>query len=209
MSRSDFPDRDRDYRDPVEREVDREFVREPVREPLREPVRERIETREIIREPIVRETRGGGAAFGAGALIVLLLIAVGGFLWWNSQHANPNGYGANPASQPADLGTTPSAPYGTDNNATSPTNTDLTDQTAGGYGIAVGSYPDEQSAVNERQRLNSLTDQPVTMSQSVDNGVTNYQVVIGNFATRAQADSAARTLASSTSLANWRVVPIR
>ncbi len=190
------PDRDpRDYRD-----------RDPNR-PV-EPVRERIERRTIIREP---RSGGGGAAFGVGALIVLLLVAIGAFLWWNSRHANPGGPGANPASN--DMTTpTPGGGYGTgtatDNGAGSMTG-NPSGGGAGSFGIAEGSFNDEQSAVNERQRLNSLTDQPVTMTQTTENGAPVYRVVIGNFATRAEADSSGRTLASTASLSNWKVVPIQ
>jgi len=187
--------------------VDPNYPDRDPRDPNRpvEPVRERTERRTIIREP---RTGGNGAAFGVGALIVLLIVAIGGFLWWNSRHANPNGPGANPASN--DMTTpTPGAGYGGgDNGGNNMTGNNATPG-AGGYGIAEGSFNDEQSAVNERQRLNSLTDQPVTMTQTTENGAPVYRVVIGNFATQAQADSAGRTLSSTASLSNWKVVPIQ
>jgi len=177
--------------------------RDPAYRPVDPPVRETIERRTIIRE--TPRSGGGGAAFGVGALIVLLLVAVGAFLWWNSRH-NGVGFGANPASM-GNSSTSSTSTYGTDNGTGS-----ITDPMAGGtgpFGVAVGNFTDEQSAVNERQRLNTLTDQPVTMSQSSENGATRYRVVIGNFATRAQADSAGRSLASTASLTDWKVVPIQ
>ena len=175
--------------------------RDPAYRPVDPPVRETIERRTIIRE--TPRSGGGGAAFGVGALIVLLLVAVGAFLWWNSRH-NGAGFGANPASMSSSSST---STYGTDNGTGS-----ITDPMAAGtgpFGVAVGNFTDEQSAVNERQRLNTLTDQPVTMSQSSENGATMYRVVIGSFATRAQADSAGRSLASTASLNDWKVVPIQ
>jgi hypothetical protein len=183
--------------DPRDPRVDPD--RDPVR-PGDPPVRERIERRTIIHE---RPRGGGGAAFGVGALIVLLLVAVGAFLWWNSRH-NAAGVGANPAS----MGTsgTSSGSYGT---GSMTPGVDENQMATGAFGIAVGNYPDEQSAVNERQRLNTLTDQPVALSQTNENGAMQYRVVIGNFATRAQADSAGRTLASTLSLPSWEVVPIQ
>lgn len=181
-----------DPRDP--RDYERDYERDPVR-PGDPVVHERIERRTIIRE--TPRSGGGGAAFGVGALIVLLLVAVGAFLWWNSRH-NAGGFGANPAS----MGSSSIAPAPGDNGITG-------DGGTGPFGVAVGNFGDEQSAVSERQRLNTLTDQPITMSQSSENGSTTYHVVIGSFATRAEADSAGRALASTASLPDWKVVPIQ
>lgn len=178
---------------------------DPDRDPVRPgdpPIRETIERRTIIRE--TPRSGGGGAAFGVGALIVLLLVAVGAFLWWNSRH-NGNVFGANPASTNG----SPTAPFGTtDNTSGSITDNPMAEGT-GPFGVAVGNYSDEQGAVNERQRLNSMTSEPITMSQTSENGTTVYRVVIGSFATRAQADSAGRSLASTASLPDWKVVPIQ
>jgi hypothetical protein len=178
--------------------------RDPAYRPGDPPVRETIERRTIIRETAPR-SGGGGAAFGVGALIVLLLVAVGAFLWWNSRH-NGVGFGANPASSTSSSSST--STYGTDNGSGSITDNPMAAGT-GPFGVAVGNFGDEQGALNERQRLNTLTDEPVTMSQTNENGAMVYRVVIGSFATRAQADSAGRALASTASLSDWKVVPIQ
>lgn len=185
-----------DPRDPRDPRYDPDY--DPAVRPGDPPVRERIERRTIIRE--TPRSGGGGAAFGVGALIVLLLVAVGAFLWWNSRH-NAAGFGANPAS----MGSSSLTPVPGDNTTGSITD----DGGTGPFGVAVGNFGDEQSAVNERQRLNTMTDQPITMSQSSENGSTLYHVVIGSFATRAEADSAGRALASTASLPDWKVVPIQ
>ena len=192
-----------DPRDPRDPRYDPER-RDPAYRPGDPPVRETIERRTIIRETAPK-SGGGGAAFGVGALIVLLLVAVGAFLWWNSRH-NGTGFGANPASTTGS--TTTSSPFGASGSSGSITDNPMADGT-GPFGVAVGNYADEQGAVNERQRLNTLTDEPVTMSQTSENGNTVYRVVIGSFATRAQADSAGRALASTASLPDWKVVPIQ
>ena len=191
-----------DPRDPRDPRYDPER-RDPAYRPGDPPVRETIERRTIIRETAPK-SGGGGAAFGVGALIVLLLVAVGAFLWWNSRHNGP-GFGANPAST---TGSTTTSPFGASGSSGSITDNPMADGT-GPFGVAVGNYADEQGAVNERQRLNTLTDEPVTMSQTNENGNTVYRVVIGSFATRAQADSAGRALASTASLPDWKVVPIQ
>lgn len=194
-----------DSRDPRDPRDPRNYPdRDPVR-PGDPPVRERIERRTIIRET---PRGGGGAAFGVGALIVLLLVAVGAFLWWNSRH-NGTGFGANPASTSGAPTSGTSSPFGsTDNTGGAITDNPMAEG-AGPFGVAVGNFADEQGAVNERQRLNTLTDEPITMSQSSENGMTVYHVVIGSFASRAQADSAGRSLASTASLPDWKVVPIQ
>lgn len=188
-----------DPRDPRDPRYDPDY--DPAVRPGDPPVRERIERRTIIRE--TPRSGGGGAAFGVGALIVLLLVAVGAFLWWNSRH-NGAGFGASPASM-GSSSTSSTSTYG-DNGS-------ITDNPmaagTGPFGVSVGNFGDEQSAVNERQRLNTLTDQPITMSQSNENGSTTYHVVIGSFATRAEADSAGRSLATTASLPDWKVVPIQ
>ena len=176
--------------------------RDPV-VPVDPPIRERIERRTIIRE--TPRSGGGGAAFGAGALIVLLLVAVGAFLWWNSRH-NGVGFGANPASTTGS--TTTTSPFGSSSTGAGAIDNPMAEGT-GPFGIAVGNYADEQGAVNERQRLTTLTSEPISMSQTSENGNTVYRVVIGNFATQAQADSAGRSLASTASLPDWKVVPIQ
>lgn len=178
MTRYDRYDRDRRV-DPDDRPVD--VVRE----------------REIIRE---RNT-GDGKSFGLGALLVLLLVAVGGFLWWNSRQANrPDTVTTTSTTDvttpiPGDMGST----FGTD----------AMDEGATAFGISVGDFSDEQSAMNERSRLNSMTDLPVSMGQNTVNGVTNYQVILGSFPSRAAADSAAQTLMSSANVTTYKIVPIR
>lgn len=179
--------------------------RDPAYRPGDPPVRETIERRTIIRETAPR-SGGGGAAFGVGALIVLLLVAVGAFLWWNSRH-NGVGFGANPASTTGS--STSTNPFGSSSTGPGAIDNPMAESGTGPFGIAVGNFADEQGAVNERQRLNTLTDEPITMSQTSENGNTVYRVVIGNFASRAQADSAGRALASTASLPDWKVVPIQ
>ena len=171
-------------------------------------VRERIERREIIHEG------GGGKSFGLGALIVLLLVAVGGFLWWNSRNANQEGVPMTSTSTETTTGSYGTTDLGSTSDMTpAPTGGAITDNPigteTGNFGIAIGSFESEAAAQSERARLNSLTDQPVSVSTSMADGVTRYQVVLGSFPTRAAADSAGRSLANSTSMSTWRVVPIQ
>ena len=144
-------------------------------------MRERMEARD-------RKIGGSGSGGGLGLtlLILLLLVAAGGFIWWHSYDSSKNTV-TRDETEP-----TAAAP-------------DVTNAT---YGVAVGNYPNEDTAIGERDRLTGATHLPVSVGQVNADGALQFQVILGSYASRAEAESVGRSLQQTSIVKDWHVVPL-
>jgi hypothetical protein len=144
-------------------------------------LRERLEARGQ------RENRRhGGGSLAVTLMILLLLVAAGGFIWWRSYNAPGNL--AHDSAQP-----TSAMP-------------DLTNTT---FGIVVGgTYPTQEAALTERDRLSSQTSLPISIGQVAADGTTQFQVVVGTYYSRAEAESVGGSLQQKSIVKDWKVVPL-
>lgn len=143
-------------------------------------MRERMEARER------RAGRPAGGGLGLTLLILLLLAAAGGFVWWHT--------------------------YDSANNTVSRDETQPTaavpDMTDASYGVSVGSFPSEEAAIGERDRLTGVTHLPVSVGQVNAGGALQFQVILGSYTSRADAESVGRSLEQSSIVKDWHVVPL-
>ena len=152
----------------------------PDQNPLPPRLRERLEARERRSG----SARGGGV--GLTLLVLLLLVAAGGLVWWRSYQSS-----SNIASRRVDEQPTSAVP-------------DLTN-----FGVAVGHFPSEDTAIGERDRLTGATHLPISVGQSPGpNGGVEFRVIVGSWTTRAEAESAGHVLELRSVVKDWQVVPL-
>src|SRR6185503_10114712 len=108
-------------------------------------LRERLEKRDH------REQHKGGSGMGLTLLMLLLIAAVGGFIWWRSSLARHPGTNASAVESVVDRGES--------------------------FGVSVGNFPNEETALEERNRLSATTALPVTIGQVTSDGATTYRVL--------------------------------
>jgi hypothetical protein len=146
-------------------------------------LRERLEARDRRSNA---GARGGGV--GLTLLVLLLLVAAGGLIWWRSYQSGNNIAARGTNGQPASA---------------------VPDVTNKAFGVSVGHFPSEDAAIGERDRLTNATHLPVSVGQSNgSDGAIEFRVILGSYSTRAEAESAGRTLQQQSIVKDWQVVPL-
>ena len=74
------------------------------------------------------------------------------------------------------------------------------------YGIAVGTYLDEDRANTERARLSDATDLMGRVTAYKDAGTTMYRIVLGNFSDMATAEASATRMMLDNKIKEGRVL---
>lgn len=145
-------------------------------------LRERLDARDR------RSTRAHGGGVGLTVLVLLLLVAAGGFVWWRSYQSANNIAARGLNGQPAAA---------------------LPDLTNEAFGVSVGRFPSEDAAIGERDRLTNATHLPVSVGQSTgSDGALQFRVIMGSYTTKAEAESAGRALQQRSIVKDWQVVPL-
>ncbi len=123
---------------------------------------------------------------GLTLLILLLIVTVGGFIWWRSYDS-----AGNVAARHREVSTVA-----------------MPDLTSRSYGVAVGRFDDEDAAIGERDRLTGITHLPVSVGQVNVGSAVEFQVILGSYTSQADAESVGRSLQKSSIVKDWRVVPL-
>ena len=147
-------------------------------------LRERMEARD-------RRATGGARGGGVGLtlLVLLLLVAAGGLVWWRS-YQSANNIAARGGNEQQPTSAVP----------------DLTNRA---FGVSVGRFPSEDAAIGERDRLAGQTHLPVSVGQSTgSDGALQFRVILGSYTTKAEAESAGRTLQQQSIVKDWQIVPL-
>jgi cytoskeletal protein RodZ len=80
------------------------------------------------------------------------------------------------------------------------------EHSASGFGIVVGSYIFEDKANTERDRLAGATGLPGMVKQATEEGSTVYQVILGKFTSKSQAEKKANALVQTNVVREARVI---
>jgi cell division septation protein DedD len=78
----------------------------------------------------------------------------------------------------------------------------------GAFGIAVGTYLEEDRAKEEGVKLTASTKLPARVETVTENESTMYRLVLGSFESRKQAEKTASTLIERGLVDEARVVPL-
>ncbi|MBI5710131.1 MAG: SPOR domain-containing protein [Candidatus Eisenbacteria bacterium] len=152
--------------------------------------------------------------------VVIVAVAIGGFMWWRSSAEKQKAHEAAVATARAD---SLAAAARADSLAVAARADSLARAAADslarqkallaagppaphGYGIAVGTFLVEERAKSERDRLSAATGLPGIVAPTAEGGSTSYRVILGRFDSRSVTESKAASLLESNRVSEALVV---
>ena len=77
------------------------------------------------------------------------------------------------------------------------------------YGIAIGSYLFDDKAASEKDRVAAAASLSGSVVEKTEGGASTYQVVVGSFTSRAEAEAKGAELLAAGTIKESRVVPLK